>query len=122
MGQRSEHQNKDTKVNQYQRNHDKYRHIFFSEASINGVCAVAYAVIHQPNNIRQGLIISKSRLAKRNLTIPRLELIAAKMSPNLAQNIKNVLNNQNVRNVYAWSDSTVALNWLKYKGEYKAIW
>ena len=49
----------------------------FSDASMNGVWTVQYAVIYQPNKISQGLITSKSRLAKRNLTIPRLELIAA---------------------------------------------
>ena len=74
----------------------------FSDASINGVCSVAYAVIYQPNKISQGLITSKSRLAKRNLTIPRFELIAAQMSAILSQNIKNALDNQNVRNFYAW--------------------
>ena len=90
----------------------------FSDASNNGVCTAAYAVIYQPNKISQGLITSKSRLAKRNLTIPRLEL---KMSANLSQNIKNALNNQNVRNFYAWSDSTVVLHWLKDKRECKVF-
>ena len=85
----------------------------FSDESINEVCTVPYAVIYQPNEISQGLITSKSKLAKRNLTIPRLELIAAQMSANLSQNIKNALSNQNVRNFYAWSDSTVVLHWLK---------
>ena len=56
-----------------------------------------------------------------NLTIPRLELIAAQMSANLAQNIKNTLNNEIVRNFYAWSESTVVLHWLKDKGEYKVF-
>ena len=60
-------------------------------------------------------------MLKRNLAIPRLELIAAQMSANLSENIKNALNNQNVRNCYAWSDSTVALHWMKYKGEYKVF-
>ena len=41
------------------------------------------------------------------------------MSANLSQNIKNAVNNQNVRNFYAWSDSTVFLHCLKDKGEYK---
>ena len=71
------------------------------------ICTIAYAVIYQTNKISQGLITSKSRLAKRNLTISRLELTVAKMSANLSQNIKNTINNQNVRNFYAWSDSTV---------------
>ena len=63
----------------------------------------------------QGLITSKSRLVKRDLTIQRLELIAAQISAILSQNTKNARNNQNVRNVYAWLDSTVVLPWLKDK-------
>ena len=89
----------------------------FGDASIKGICTVAYAVIYQPNKISQGLITSKSRLEKKNLTIPRLELIAAQISANLSQNIKNALNNQNVRNFYAWSDSTIVLHWLRDKRE-----
>ena len=77
--------------------------------------------IYQPNNISQGLITSKNRLEKRNLTILRLELRAARMSANLAQIIKNALDNQNVRNSYAWSDSTVVLHWMKDKGKYKVF-
>ena len=53
MGQSSEHQNRDAKLNKYQRNHDKYIYIYifiymyiymhpFSDARINDVCAVAY--------------------------------------------------------------------------------
>ena len=43
------------------------------------------------------------------------------MSANLAENIKITLNNQNVRNFYTCSDSTVVLHWLKNKGEYKVF-
>ena len=43
------------------------------------------------------------------------------MPVNLSQNIKYALNNQNVRNFYAWSDSTVVLHWLKDKREYKVF-
>ena len=63
----------------------------FSDASINGVCTIAYAVIYQPNKINQGLITSKSRLAKRNITIPWFELIAAQMSANLSQIILSII-------------------------------
>ena len=65
----------------------------FSDASINGVCTVAYPVIYKPNNIGQVLITSKSRLGKRNLIILRLELTAAQISSNFSQNIKNALHN-----------------------------
>ena len=81
---------------------------FLSDASINGVCPVAYAVIM--NKISQGLITSKSRLPKRNLIIPHLELKAAQMSTN-----------QNIKSFYAWSDSIVVLHWLKDKREYKVF-
>ena len=77
--------------------------------------------IYQPNKISQGLITSKSRLAKRNLTIPRLELIAVQMFANLSQNIKSALSNQKVRNFYAWSESTVVLHCFKDKTEYKVL-
>ena len=86
---------------------------------INRVCTIAYAIIYQPNMTSQGLITSKSKLAKINLTIPHLKLIVTQMSANLSQNIKNALSNQNVRNLYAWSDSTVVLYWLKDKRESK---
>ena len=78
-------------------------------------------VIYQPNKISQGLITSKSRLAKRNLTLPRLELIAVQMFANLSQNIKSALRNQKVRNFYAWSESNVVLHWFKDKTEYKVL-
>ena len=42
----------------------------FSDVSIDGVCTVAYAVVYQPNKVSQSLITSKSRLAKKNISIP----------------------------------------------------
>ena len=115
MGQWSEHQNINIKISCIRETITNIDIHLFSDGSINGVCTVAYAttyaVIYQPNKIRQDLITSKCRLAKRNLTIPRLELIAAQMSVNLSQNIKNALNNQSVRNFYVWSDRTVILHW-----------
>ena len=51
----------------------------FGDATILGHCAVAYAVVSQPSKVNQGLVASKSRLAKKDITIPRLELIATHM-------------------------------------------
>ena len=65
----------------------------FGDASLLGTCAVAYAVIQQPSGIKQGLIASKSRLSKKQMTIPRLELVAAQMVANVAENIKTPLPN-----------------------------
>ena len=64
-------------------------------------------------------MISKSRLARRNFSIPRLALVAAHMTGNLAENVKICLNKLIVRKIYAWSESSSVLDWLKGNGEYK---
>ena len=66
---------------------------------------VVYAVTEQQSGINQGIVASKSRLAKKGLTIPRLELESLMGFP--------------VRNTFSWLDSTVALYWIKGNGEYK---
>ena len=93
----------------------------FGDASVLGCCAAAYVVVHQPSNVNQDLIASKSRLSKRDMTIPRLELIAAHMATNLTANIKEALPRQNIRSVTCWTDNTVVLLWLKDKGRYKVF-
>ena len=85
----------------------------FRDASILGYCAVAYAVVSQPSKVNQGLVASKSRLSKKDITIPRLELIAAHMAANLATNIKAALKDLNIRSVIGWTDSTVVLHGLR---------
>ena len=42
----------------------------FSDASIDGVCTVTYTIVYQPNKVSRSLITSKSRLAKKNISIP----------------------------------------------------
>ena len=46
-----------------------------------------YAVVEQPSGTTQQLAAAKSRLAKRNLSVPRLELVAAHMATNFLQNV-----------------------------------
>ena len=41
------------------------------------------------------------------------------MGANLVENAKQTLENQNVRSVTGWADSTVVLYWLNEKGNYK---
>ena len=48
----------------------------FGNASSQGVCAAVYAVVCQGDEVTQGLVCAKWRIAKRNLTITRLELVA----------------------------------------------
>ena len=93
----------------------------FSDASIDGICTVAYVIVYQPNNVSQSLITSNSRLAQKNISIPRPELIAAHIVSNLAGNLKCSLRKFNTREVYALSDSTVNLHLLKDNGEFKVF-
>jgi hypothetical protein len=49
----------------------------FGDASKSGVSSVVYAAVQQGETKTEGLACAKSRLAKQNLTIPRLELVSA---------------------------------------------
>ena len=69
----------------------KIEHHLFGNARIIGTIVVAYAVIQQTSSRMQGFISSKSRLSKKNTSIPSLELIAAVMVAKLTENIKNSL-------------------------------
>ena len=90
----------------------------FGDASLLGKCLAAYAVIRQSSTTKQGLIASKSRLSNKQLRIPSLELVAAQMVANLANNIRNSLQNYNIREVYGWSDSTVVLHFVHSRVKY----
>ena len=90
----------------------------FGDASAKGVCAAVYAVVEQAQGVTQQLVCAKSRLARKNMTIPRLELIAGHMAVNLVTNAQAALNIPQTT-VHCWLDSTVALYWIKGQGEYR---
>ena len=60
------------------------------DASIVARCAVLYVIVHQPSVTIQGLVVCKSPISKRNLTIPRLELVSAHMASNSIENISSI--------------------------------
>ena len=91
----------------------------FGDASIHGVGAAVYSVVHQQDGVTQTLVTAKSRLAKRSLTIPRLELVAAHMASNLVINVRNTLSDLPPPTIYGWLDSTVALHWILGDGQYR---
>ena len=91
----------------------------FGDASISGVGAAVYAVVRQESGTTQRLVAAKGRLAKQNLTIPRLELVGAHMATNLLINVRNAYDNLPPPMLYGWLDSTVALHWIKGNGQYK---
>ena len=91
----------------------------FGDASKKGVCAALYAVVKQNEDTNIGLVAARARLAKQDLSIPRLELVSAHMATNLLVNVREALGGMPVAGSYGWLDSTVALQWLKGGGEYK---
>ena len=61
----------------------------------------------------------KARLAKKDLTTPRLELVTAHMVANLVINMKNGQKDLPEPTIYGWLDRTVALHWILVSGQYR---
>lgn len=91
----------------------------FGDASVNGVSAAVYSVVDQPTGTTQVLVAAKFRLAKRGLTIPRLELFGAHKAVNLLTNVHQALDSHLDIAQHCWLDSTVVLYWLRGRGKYK---
>ena len=85
-----------------------YLHVF-GDASLKGVSAVLYAVVHQKDGRSQGILAGKSGLSKQTLTVSRLELVALHMTTNLMDNTRFALKKYPVDHCYAWTDSTAVL-------------
>ena len=90
----------------------------FGNASTKGVSAAVYAIVHQDQGATQQLVCAKPRQSKKNLTIPRLELVAGHMAVNLVTNAQAAINFL-PHETHCWLDSTVALYWIKGQGEYR---
>ena len=82
----------------------------FCDASEKAYCAVFYAV----NEQGVSLVMAKGRLAplEPNLTIPRLELMAALIGVRLMEFVRESLRLEKPFVTY-WSDSTDVLHWIR---------
>lgn len=94
----------------------------FGDASTYRIGAAVYSVVRQEDGIIQTLhvVAAKSRLAKRELTIPRLELVSAHMATNLVVKVRNALRELPEPMVYGWLAHTVALHWIVGNGQYQS--
>ena len=63
----------------------------FGDASISETATAIYAVTYQSSQISHGLVTAEAWLSKKDLTVPRLELVAMHMAANLCQNLKSAL-------------------------------
>ena len=72
--------------------------------------------MYQESGMHHSLLAAKAWLAKKGLTIPRLELISAHMAANIVDNVGTALEEYVVWFVYRWKDSTVVLHWIAGQG------
>ena len=93
----------------------------FADASKKAYCAVIYFVYQTSTGTYSKMLTSKTRVAPlKELSIPRLELIACLILVNLMSTVKNALNSQvSVQKTKLWSDSMTALYWIMNQGEWK---
>ncbi len=84
----------------------------FGDASFTACCAVTVAVIEHASGVVKGLLTSKSRIARRNTSIARLEFFSGQMAANMAKNSVTALRRWPITSVTVWMDSLVALFWI----------
>ena len=73
----------------------------------------------QEDGVTQTLVTAKARLAKKEMTNPKLELVSAHMATNLVVNVRNALQEFPEPTTYIWLDSTLALHWIVGNGQYQ---
>ena len=89
----------------------------FADASKLAVSAAVYALaFHHVVPVHQSLVVAKSIIAPKHLSIPRLELIAAHTLSKLMNHVKEVMEGQLVEEYHCWVDSTTVLYWIKGHG------
>ena len=94
----------------------------FFDASKVAICGAVYVIEYCENQrVNQRLLVAKSRVAPKDGSIPRLELIAALMLVRLQTNLFKALKNINIRTVFNWVDSITVLHWLANKGTYSVF-
>ncbi|XP_037931348.1 uncharacterized protein LOC119666139 [Teleopsis dalmanni] len=87
----------------------------FADASEKAYAAVVYA--KTSNAITILAAKSKVNPIKNKKTLPKLELCGAHLLGKLMKSIKEVINRE--VKIYAWSDSTIALSWIKNENKTK---
>ena len=89
----------------------------FSDASKLALAAAVYLeVVSTKGTSMQRLLVSKSRIAPKDISIPRLELVAAHLLSRLMNHVKEAVHNVKIDEFHAWVDSTTVLYWLQDKG------
>lgn len=88
----------------------------FCDASRKAYSTVIFLRTQIKNNVNLTLIQSKARIAPKFSTIPRLELMACAIGSRLKKEVEDSLPLKIP--VFIWSDSTVALAWIRRNDEW----
>ena len=93
----------------------------FGDASKKAYCAMIYLVYETSEGYHSRLICSKTRVAPlKDLSIPRLELMSARILATLMDTVRNALSSQvRIDGVKYWLDSKTALYWIYNNGEWR---
>ena len=94
-----------------------FEHIWlcnFSDASEKGYAAVSYIVCNYGACNNVAFALGKVRVApsKKQLTMPRLELLGAVLAAEVASSIQEELHNVKFDHVYFWTDSITVLHYV----------
>ena len=108
-----------TQSSQFSRTNSVNHSTWFWRWKEKAAAATSYVFVKQESGTSQALLTAKARLAKKDKTIPRLELVAAHMTINMLSNARKALAGYPVVKSYCWSDSSTALYWIKGDGSYK---
>ena len=96
--------------------HDVVLHGFADASKVAVAAAVNIISSVETGEGKQNLLVTKSRLAPKALSIPRLELAAAHTLSKLMAHVKNALPDINITSINLWSDSMTTLFWLNNRG------
>ena len=90
----------------------------FADASQLAVCAAVYVLAtYNDGKTSQNLLVSKSRVAPKKVSIPRLELVAAHTLAKLLSHVNRALSSLDIlKENQLWSDSSTVLYWLANRG------
>ena len=94
----------------------------FADASKVAVCTSIYVVTYQGSTpVDQNLLVAKSRVAPKEMSIPRLELVAAHTLAKLQNSVNKALVSYPITTYHNWVDSVTVLCWLANRGEWSTF-
>ena len=93
----------------------------FADASKRVYCSMVFLVYTTANGIYTRLLCAKSRVAPlKELTIPRLELMSARILATMMDTVLKALQSEvNIDKAHYWLDSKTTLYWIANNGKWK---